>query len=112
MPKKIKFESAKFLFLFHGINSLDKKSNLRKIKEQILVTLNQLEFKKNGSFINIYFKQSSNRVYSMDYSKCNLYIRGDSKKKYSETKLLEAKNKLFFEEEFENFINYNYSSWQ
>ena len=48
----------------------------------------------------------------MDYSKCNLDIRGDSKKKYSETKLLEAKNKLFFEEEFENFINYNYSSWQ
>lgn len=107
MPKKIKFESAKFLFLFHGINSIKKNKKFKKNEKKILKSLKQIEFKRDGQKINIFLKYSSNKIYMMDFSCCNLYIRGDSKKKFEQTKLMEFENKLFFENEFEKFINYN-----
>ena len=109
MPKKIKFESAIFLFLFHGINSIKKNEKFKKNEKKILKSLKQLEFKKDGRIINIYFKYSSEKIYLMDFSSCNLYIRGDSRKKDGQTKLMEVENKLFFENEFEKFINYNFN---
>ena len=109
MPKKIKFESAKFLFLFHGISSIKKNEKFKKNEKKILKSLRELEFKKDGRIINIYFKYSSEKIYLMDFSVCNLYIRGDSRKKKEQTKLMEIENKLFFENEFEKFVNYNFN---